>query len=218
MASTLPGSFSASPPSGSRTISREFGSGGRELGKRLSDLLHFDYYDKEILYAVARNKRMQANYVSNILENQCWSNFPITFRRSFSPKVSLIQTDLLLEQKEVIEEIACLGKNFIIIGRSADVILQKYQPFNIFVCASLQSKIERCRKRATDGEQLSEKELINKIHHIDKNRIKTREIVGGGSWGNRENYHLTINTSEWDIKFLAPAVKNFYEEFLGRRK
>lgn len=51
------------------TISREFGSGGRELGKRLADLLKWDYYDKEIITAIAGNKNMDESYVSRILEN-----------------------------------------------------------------------------------------------------------------------------------------------------
>ena len=45
------------------TISREFGSGGRELGKRLADILGFDYYDREIITAIAQAQGMDENYV-----------------------------------------------------------------------------------------------------------------------------------------------------------
>ena len=51
------------------TISREFGSGGRELGKRLADILDFDYYDREIITAIAEKKGLDPNYVERILEN-----------------------------------------------------------------------------------------------------------------------------------------------------
>ena len=52
------------------TISREFGSGGRELGRRLAAKLGYDYYDKEIIAAIAQNKGMDENYVKNALIDQ----------------------------------------------------------------------------------------------------------------------------------------------------
>jgi len=51
------------------TISREFGSGGRELGKRMADILGFDYYDREIISAIAENKGLNESYVESVLEN-----------------------------------------------------------------------------------------------------------------------------------------------------
>ena len=54
------------------TISREFGSGGRELGKRLADLLGFDYYDREIITSIARDTGLDEKYVANILERHGW--------------------------------------------------------------------------------------------------------------------------------------------------
>ena len=51
------------------TISREFGSGGRELGKRLADLHACDYYDSEIVHAVTQKSGMDAGYVADTLSN-----------------------------------------------------------------------------------------------------------------------------------------------------
>ena len=115
------------------TVSREFASGGRELGKRLSDLLGFDYYDREIITAIAENKGLQEKYVEDVLENHGWRAFPLTYHSSMVgvSAVSSISAGLLIEQKKVIEQIAALGKDFVIVGRSADVVLQKYKPFNI---------------------------------------------------------------------------------------
>ena len=112
------------------TISREFGSGGRELGKRLADFLGFDYYDSEIIAAVAKNSGMDEKYVEKTLGNHGWQNQPITFRGTFG-SASYMQSskiNLLLEQKKVIEEIAALGKDCVIVGRNADIILKEYQP------------------------------------------------------------------------------------------
>lgn len=70
---------------------------------------------------------------------------------------------MLLEQKKVIEGIAALGKDCIIVGRNADIILSEYRPFNIFVCAETEAKVKRCVERAPEGENLTEKELVRKM-------------------------------------------------------
>ena len=200
------------------TISREFGSGGRELGKRLADLTGFDYYDSEIISAVARNSGMDARYVETALADHGWQNYPITFRGTFGSGayVQSSKIHLLLEQKKVIEQIAAMGKNCVIVGRNADVILQNYHPFNLFVCADVPSKVQRCVERAPEGERLSEKELISKMKQIDKNRAQTRALIGGAAWGERDAYHLTVNTSGWEIKALVPAVADFAERWFAR--
>ena len=201
------------------TISREFGSGGRELGKRLADLTGFDYYDSEIISAVAKNSGMDEHYVENALANHGWQNQVITYGGTLSSSayIQSSRINLLLEQKKVIEEIAALGKDCIIVGRNADVILREYQPFNVFVCADTSSKVKRCVERAPEGEKLSEKELIRKMKQIDKNRSQTREIIGGPAWGQRDAYHLTVNTTDWDIKELVPAVADFAARWFGRK-
>lgn len=61
-------------------------------------------------------------------------------------------------------------------------------------------------ERAPEGENLTEKDLIRKMKQIDKIRAQTREVLSGSSWGQRDAYHVTINTSDWNIKDMAPAV------------
>ena len=154
------------------TISREFGSGGRELGKRLAEMLGYDYYDREIISAISRNQGLDEKYVETALENEGWKNFPIVYRQSFNSYLSAnnSKVNILLEQKKVIESIAKIGRNFIIIGQNADVILSEYKPFNIFVCATLESKIKRCEERAAENENLSKKEIERNIKRIELSR------------------------------------------------
>ena len=99
------------------TISREFGSGGRELGKRLADLLQWDYYDSEIISAVAQKCGQNPQAVEQLLEHHGWQQFPVTYRGSIGSTAYLqsSQVDLLLKQKSVLEEIASLGKDCIIV-------------------------------------------------------------------------------------------------------
>lgn len=202
------------------TISREFGSGGRELGKRLADLTGYDYYDSEIIAAVAQKSGMDANYVETALSNHGWQNHAITYRSTLgsSGYLQASKVNLLLQQKKVIEEIAALGKDCIIVGRNADVILREYDPFNIFVCAEREAKVRRCMARAPEGENLTEKELVRRMKGIDKVRAQTREIIGGPDWGRRDAYHLTVNTTDWEIKELVPAVAGFATHWFGREK
>ncbi len=202
------------------TISREFGSGGRELGKRLADFTGYDYYDSEVLFAVSKNSGMDARYVETALANGGWQNYPISFRGTLSSPAYIQSSgvQLLLEQRKVIEKIATLGRDCIIVGRNADVVLRKYEPFNIFVCADTDAKLRRCIERAPEDEALTEKELVRKMKQIDRNRAKTREIVGGPAWGERDAYHLTVNTTGWDIRELVPAVAEFAVRWFGRNK
>lgn len=200
------------------TISREFGSGGRELGKRLADQLNYDYYDSEIISMVAKESGMDADYVEKTLNDHGWKNQTITFRGTLSSSayIQASRVNLLLQQKKVIEEIASFGKDCIIVGRNADVILRDLRPFNIFVCASTEAKVQRCRERAPEGENLTRKELIRKMKQIDKIRSDTREILSGSSWGQRDAYHLTVNTTDWNIKELVPAVADFAQRWFGK--
>ena len=202
------------------TVSREFGSGGRELGKRLSDLLGYDYYDSEIISAVAQKSGMDAGYVASTLDNHGWKNQVITFRGTLASAdyVRSSKVALLIEQKKVIEGIAALGKDCIIVGRNADVILREYHPFNIFVCASKEAKLRRCMERAPANETLTERELLRRMKKIDAVRAQTREVLSGSAWGQRDAYHITVNTTDWEIKELVPAVADFAARWFGRRK
>lgn len=205
------------------TISREFGSGGRELGKRLADILAFDYYDKEIIGAVAANKGLDRDYTETILERPTWQTVPLHFHCSFSSvnvmqSKQMMQTSLLLEQKRVIEAIAQAGRDCVIVGRNADVLLKEYHPFCIFVCAEMDAKIQRCIKRAGSDESLTHQEIRRKIRSIDKGRRQTRDIIAGSPWGECGAYHLTVNTTGWNIKELAPAVADFAGRWFERTK
>ena len=202
------------------TISREFGSGGRELGKRLADVLGYEYYDREIVTAIAENKGMNENYVEKLIEGQALKSVHMHFRSSFSGGIAMGQarTDLLLEQKKVIEAIAGAGKNCVIVGRNADVLLNDFAPFKLFVCADIDTKIKRCMERAGEDEKLSRKEMERKIRTIDKGRAQAREIVTNIPWGDRKAYHLTVNTAEWNMKELAPMIAGLADCWFERRE
>lgn len=200
------------------TVSREFGSGGRELGRRIAETLGYDYYDGEIIAAIAKKCGLDEGYVENALEDHGWQSVPLTVQRTFASPMVLQspQVGLLLEQKRVIEEIGKRGKSCVVVGRNADILLEEYKPFNLFVCADMATKVQRCIERAKEGENTSPKEIEKRIRRIDKNRARTREILSNSDWGYRGTYHLIVNTTGWDLKELAPAVAEFATRWFGR--
>ncbi len=194
------------------TISRQFGSGGRELGKRLADLLGYDYYDKEILEEIAKNKKLDKDYVEKSLSSVYLKNIPISFGRTMMPVYSNASTDLMVEERRIIEQIATQGKDFVIVGRNADVILEEYKPFNIFVCATMDARIDRCLSHIREGESSDRKAMEKAIKKIDKARIRTRTIVTEREWGDATSYHAVINTTGYDIKALSQIACSFIKE------
>lgn len=197
------------------TISREFGSGGREVGKRLADALGFAYYDREIISAVAQKSSLDETYIENLLEKGVPKAFPVTFGRTFSFPDAVTQnyTKLLIAQQQFIEDIAKKGEDFVIVGRAADVILEKYKPLNLFVYAEMDSKVERCKQRAPEDENLTNRELARRIKQVDLGRAVNRQLLADGGWGDKECYHLCINTTGIEIKKLIPALSSFAESW-----
>lgn len=196
------------------TISRQFGSGGRELGKRLAERLGWDYYDREIIDTLAAEQGLEPDYVKKALANHGWQNMQLTYCNSFShllydPGMS---TQIRIREREILREIAALGNDCVIIGRDADVILEDFHPFRVFVCADTEARLRRCMKhelRRPEPERLSERQVLRNMKRIDRNRAHTREILTGRVHGDGSSFDLTVNTAGWDIKKLTGALADF---------
>lgn len=194
------------------TVGREFGSGGRELGRRLAELLGIQYYDKEIITEIAANTSLSEEYVRNIVERKPTALYPITIGKSFAyvGEYSLIQQQSVYKaQNSIINDLADKS-DCVIVGRCADYILRDKKPFRIFVYASMESRIQRCISRAESGENLSEKEIKKQIKEIDKNRAKYYEFYTGSEWGAKENYDLCINTTNANIKEVVAGIARMF--------
>ncbi len=195
------------------TIGREFGSGGRELGRRLARELNFDYYDKEILSEIAKHTSLSEEYVQQVVENQPRQLYPITVGRSFLyvDTQPLQQASTVFQaQQQIIREMA-ERSDCVIVGRCADYILREMKPFRIFVYADLQSRIERCRSRAAEGENLSDREYKQQIQSVDKSRARYYDFYTDMKWGDKLNYELCINTTGQDIPALAGFLARIFK-------
>ena len=192
------------------TISREFGSGGRELGKLLAQELGVAYYDREIVTAIAQRSELAEDYVGQILENRIMNYYPITVASSFAampPTDTLhyVNHSIYAAQNEIILELGNKS-DCVIVGRCADYILADCKPYNVFVYADIDSRMARCRAKGGDDANLSDKELHRKIQSIDKSRAQYYRFYTGRTWGDRNNYDLCINTSGRDIARLAKSI------------
>lgn len=199
------------------TVSREFGSGGRELGKRLAEELGVNYYDKEIVAEIAKETDLNPEYVSKVFQKGL-TTFSLHFGASFTglSVVNQNSIDILVAQQKIIKSLAERG-DCVIVGRSADAILKEYNPLSIFVYADMDFKIERCRSMGGGAEKLSYKELKKRIKQIDGGRAKTHALFSSTNWGDKSGYHLCVNSTGFEIKELVPAVKEFAVRWFERK-
>ncbi|HJC86609.1 MAG TPA: cytidylate kinase-like family protein [Candidatus Eisenbergiella intestinigallinarum] len=191
------------------TISREFGSGGRELGKRLADALGFAYYDREIVSSIAEKCNLDEGYVENMLRKGLTINVPVTFGHTFyfySDPTSENELKVLNTQQQIIKELALRG-DCVMVGRSSGIILEKYNPLRLFVYADMEWKVKRCRERASAEEHLTDRELEKKIRQIDAGRARHQKLLTDRKWGAPEGYDLCINTTNLEIKKIIPGLK-----------
>ncbi len=199
------------------TISREFGSGGRELGELIARELGFAYFDREIISTVAQRSQLDENYVEAVLDRGMFREIHLTHAHSIAHASSITHTarQIIEEQHKIINEIAKNG-DCVIVGRNADVFLEKYKPLKLFVYATEDAKVARCRERAPEDEHLSDRSLKKIIKRIDKARARTHAYYSDIGWGDRRGYHLCVNTTDTDIKalshILADYAKHWFEE------
>jgi cytidylate kinase len=194
------------------TICREFGSGGREVGKRLAEILQIPYYDNEIVTQLAERTQLAVSYVSQFSEKGLKSidYFPITTGRSFhrqmqmNPK-ALQNINLRIEQGRLLRELA-EKSDCVIVGRCANHILSDFDPLRVFIYAEMDAKIKRCREKAPEHEQMTDKELIKHINGIDKTRADYYKSVTGRQWGDRGDYDMMINSTHYPIKLIAKIL------------
>lgn len=196
------------------TISRQFGSGGRELGRRLAEELGFAYYDDEIIQEISKRTQLSEEYVQQIVENRPVTLMPITIGHSFYP----VQHPLMEQSQNIYQEQARIINEMsekspcVIVGCCGDYILRDKKILKLFVYADMQSKIERCRKKAPENEELPDKELRRQIVKVEKNRAKYYEFYTGKKWGDMLNYDLMINTTNTDIKLIVSVIARMFDK------
>ena len=194
------------------TIGREFGSGGRELGRKLAEKLGFEYYDNEIVSEIAKRTSLSEKYVQQVIERNPHELYPITVGHSFSYINTYVidKKQAVFREKENVLKKMAETSSCVIVGRCADYILKEYEPFKIFVYADEESKLARCKARMQEKE-VPDKKIKKYSKEIDRHRARYYEFFTGKKWGDKLNYDVCVNTTNADIdkiaETLAKAIK-----------
>lgn len=201
------------------TISREYGSGGRIIGKLLAERLGVPFYDKEIIDMAVE----ESGYSREIIEGaelKAKSSFAYSLASALSLNEGTagsalsVNDKLFLAQFQVIKEIGDTGDG-VIVGRCADYVLREMPGVtNIFIYAEYEDRI----KRAVDTYGDDPAKVKNTILTYDKARQNYYNYHTGQKWGEFRNYNLAINSSyiseEEAAKLIVSYVENrrYYDE------
>lgn len=189
------------------TIGRQLGSGGRQIGRKLADLLDISYYDKEIINLASIESGLNADIFEQADEKNCYSFFDNFLGMQLS-KNYLGNENLFEIQSKIIKEEALKG-SALFVGRCSDYILREYERrIDIFITANKEDRIRRTSQRKNIS--LKEAEELNV--KIDKKRKEYYNFFNKKSWGYASSYHLCINSSVLGIDKSVLLIKNFVEQ------
>jgi cytidylate kinase len=189
------------------TISREFGSGGRSVGKRVAELLDIPYYDKELVKKVAVATGFAEEFVERQGEdvNPWKALFSYAFAGVSGPRPmnGLSADDFLWAiQCKVILELADKGP-CVIVGRCADYILREREDaLHVFIHADMAYRAARIVRLYGESEVHPEKRLEDK----DKRRRAYYKHYTGNDWGHYRGHHLSLNTGVVGVERAAQTI------------
>ena len=191
------------------TIGREYGSGGKYIGEQLAQRLNMKLYDKELISRVAEEEKIDINLLEANDEKKrdsFWSTALATYPSVMSVSDLSNNEKAFLRTSKVIEELA-EKEDCIIIGRCSNVVLKdKENVVNVFIYASdMDFKVKR--KMQFDG--LSEKDTIKQIKKQDKERAVYYNYHTGGTWGDKKEYDICIDTSKVGIENTIKLIEAY---------
>lgn len=186
------------------TISREFGSGGRTIGRKVAEKLGIPCYDAELIRKIAQQSGFSENYIKNAGEYTPGGFLASAFaNRSMGPT----NKDYLWKiQYNIITELAEKGP-CVIVGRCADYILKdKADCLNVFIHADMQYRADRIVREYGECEESPEQRLKDK----DKRRAAYHRFYTNMKWGYARNYHLTLDSGVLGIDKCADIISGLY--------
>ena len=188
------------------TISREFGSGGRSIGREVANRLGIPFYDKELVEQIAVDSGFAPTFVEEHGEHSpSTSRFSYAFSHQAVPGVmnGMSAADFLWSiQCTVIQQLAEEGP-CVIVGRNADYILKDREDvLNVFIHADMTARADRIVRLYGESEKSPETRLQEK----DKRRKINYQHYTGQTWGNAANYHLCLDSSKLGLDCCAEII------------
>ena len=195
------------------TVGRQFGSGGLDVAIHLSKLMDVNYYDKKLIFEVAKRSGLSDEYIQDV-EEKTPSPLFYAFTLGFGFNSGFSSENVVNIQSETIRDIAD-RESCIIVGRSADYVLRDNPDcINIFVHAPEEFRIKEVSKR----KNISCKEAADLIRKIDKSRAAYYDFYTNKKWGASASYHLSVDSSTLGIEKTAEYIRDFILLRIGQEK
>lgn len=186
------------------TISREFGSGGRTIGKLVAGELGIPCYDSELIEKMAAESGFDKNYIKRSDEHAAGNFISVLASRAFGPT----NKDYLWKvQCGIISDTAEKGP-CVIVGRCADYILRdKADCLKVFIHADMKFRAERIVKVYGESDASPEQRIRDK----DKRRAAYYRFYTNMKWGDAHNYDISLNSGKIGIEKCVSIIKNLYK-------
>lgn len=195
------------------TISRQFGSGGRGIGKLLADRLDIPFYDKELIEMASKESGIDERIFKSEGEEtgRFYQVIGAIGYALGSPAGGIyeysINDQLYLVQSNIIEKIAEEGP-CVIVGRCADYVLEDREDvLNIYLCAGIDERL----RRVIDEYHVEDADE-NMLHKVDKRRSNYYQYYTDRIWGKAENYDLCINTAKFTPDEIVDMIVKAYRK------
>lgn len=173
------------------TISREYGSGGRFVGKLVAQKLGVPFYDKEIISLSAKQSGLSEMYIEKIDQ-----------RKKSASYANNNDDRLFIAEQKVIEELA-KKSSCVVVGRCADYILRNNNnTLKVFLYSDTESK----KDRAVKYYGLKEEDALKEINKINKDRSKHYKFYTGREWRDFKNYDLLLNVDKYGVEKTAENI------------
>ena len=193
------------------TVSRQFGSGGREIGMALAESLGVKCYDKELISLAAKESGVDPEIFNNVDEkatNSLLYSLSMglySFGSNFTADRLPVNDKLYLLQHKIIKQLASEGP-CVIVGRCADYVLRENKNIiRLFVCADMEYRISR----AVELKGVKQSKAQSVIIKTDKSRANYYNFYSGLKWGAPENYDLSVNRTRLTDAQVVGVVEGY---------
>lgn len=185
------------------TISREYGSGGRIIGKKLAEALGIGFYDGELLSLVAKESGYTVEFVR---QNDQKKTQSLLYHLYMGSQILPASDMIFIAQSKVIEDLHS-KESCVIVGRCADYVLRgREDVINIFIHAPIESRAARVEKEYAEKAD-NYKSYVQKQ---DKSRVAYYNYFADDAWGKAQTYDLSINSDigiDEAVKIIVDYVR-----------
>lgn len=195
------------------TISRQFGSNGREIGRQLAEYLDIGYYNKEIMELIANDFGIDPDFFRKENRNE-QGLFSVAGRHKLSAITELsVNSEVYEKACDLIQGIS-QRESAVIVGRCADYILKDHpNTIKLFIYSDLETRINW----SISEYKVPARKARKFVHDKDERRAGFYEFYTGQKWGASSNYDMMINTSSMKTDDIIKMLSELYDIKTGTK-